>query len=381
MSRSLSKILPFILVVSMLIAGQSMTLGQDAAGASPGTQVVIQREAIKVSDPKKYQISLQLKASPQVEITAEVDGLITRIHSKPGRRIDKNSEVISFDQRRAELELNRAAAHLKVAEAELKSASATAKELAEARVEAAKADLELAKFQMEKTSVRVPFAGQIFRIHVTEGQFVRAGQVLVSFGDASQLTVEIPVDRGTISENAEIDLRIENKTVRAKVESIMPVKPEFEPLRELAGSVASAKVVFKNPTGQFHVGQAVYPQLVPRQTITEIATSSLSNQKSGQRKVQVVREFTIRDISVTLLGQVGVDRVFVSGAFQPSDEIIVQSSQPLPDGTQIRPSTAPIASTASTEADSGGTATDADSNDPSNSTKKKTKTKKKTVGF
>lgn len=368
------------LPVFLLIACQSGAFGQEAPSAGPGTQVVIQREAIKVSDPKKYQISLQLTASPQVEITAEVDGLIRKIHSKPGQRMDTNSEVISFDQRRAELELTRAAAHVKVAEAELKSASAAAKELAEARVEAAKADLEVAKFQREKTSVRVPFAGEIFRIHVAEGQFVRAGQPLMSFGDASKLTVEIPVDRGNTKENGEIELRIENQTVQATVDSIMPVKAEFEPLRELAGSVASAKVVFDNPANRFHVGQAVYPRLIPRQTITEVPTAALSNQKSGQRKVQVVREHTIRDISVTLLGQVGNDRVFVSGAFQPSDEIIVESSQPLPDGTQVRPSTTPLTSAAPSTADDSSASTAADSSGKNSSKDEKAK-KKKSVGF
>jgi len=45
---------------------------------------------------------------------------------------------------------------------------------------------------------------------------------------------------------------------------------------------------------------------------------------------------------VQLLAQVGLERVFVSGPFLEADEAIVRSSQSLPDGTQIRPSTAAL---------------------------------------
>ena len=55
------------------------------------------------------------------------------------------------------------------------------------------------------------------------------------------------------------------------------------------------------------------------------------------RKVQVIRENTVRDIAINVLAPIGADRSYISGPFQASDELILASSQPLEDGTQLAP--------------------------------------------
>jgi len=58
---------------------------------------------------------------------------------------------------------------------------------------------------------------------------------------------------------------------------------------------------------------------------------------NGQRKVQVLRELVVRDLPVTLMGSVGVERVFVSGPFADGDEVIYESSHLLADGFPLKP--------------------------------------------
>jgi len=53
----------------------------------------------------------------------------------------------------------------------------------------------------------------------------------------------------------------------------------------------------------------------------------------------VIRDGLVRDIPVQLLGQVGEDHVWISGRFSPEDQLILQTSEPLPDGTIVTPRT------------------------------------------
>jgi hypothetical protein len=162
---------------------------------------------------------------------------------------------------------------------------------------------------------------------------------MMTFGDPSRMQIEIPVNRKTVKPGDSIKLRVEDKTVQGRVEAVLPLAERFKSLRELANSVASAIIILDNPNGQFKTGQAVYVELIPRHPVIEIPTASLANQPNGKRRVQIVRDYVVRDIEIQLLGQVGVDRVFVSGAFSNRDELIVSTSQTLADGTQIRPLT------------------------------------------
>ncbi len=351
------------------------------ANTNARPQVVIQREALRLIDPKKYQIAIQLEPLRGVQVKAEVDGVVRSVNFKPGQRAEAKTELISIRNTRQKLELDRATAHLRLAQVELKQAAAkndrAAVELAQAKVEAAKADAELAKFDLESTSLRAPFAGEAFRIHVNEGQFVRAGDLLMSFGDSSQLKVEIPIDRSSSKTGDIIDLRVENQTVKAKIDAIMPLADHFGSLRDLGNSVASATLVVENSNRHLQVGQAVHPHLIPRHAIAEVPILCLANTASGQRKVQVIRDQVVRDIQVQLLAQVGLERVFVSGPFLEADEAIVRSSQSLPDGTRIRPSTAALVP----QQRAAGESADAETANRSEKRRSSKAKKKSTIGF
>ncbi len=327
--------------------------------------VVIYRESPRLIDPKVYQIPLQLEAVRTVQLVALTDGIVREVHLKSGQKVDTQTEVVRLENREQQFLVDRAKANYKVAQIELKRAQshkdADLVELAQAKLQAAKIDLDLATFRLERNSIRVPFAGEVFRVNVLQGQFVRAGEPLVEFGDASKLKVEIPVDRKQAARGKMIEIRIEETATQAKIEEILPLAPRFEPLRDLINSAASAVVHIDNAKGRFKVGQAVFAPLIPRHMIAEVPTASLENTPEGRRKLQVVRKNVIRDIQVQLHGQVGGDRIFVSGAFAPGDEVIVNienpndhSSHDLPDGTLIRLSNVAAAQSSSEEKEKRG---------------------------
>lgn len=304
-------------------------------------RVIIDRQALKLIDPKTYQVPLQLSPIRSVELSSAVAGVVRTVHLKSGDKVNAQTEAVRLDSTEQQLLLEQAKADYDAVQVEQRRAQkqndADLIELTEAKLHAAKAGLDLATYRLDQTRIRAPFGGEVFRVHVTEGQYVRAGEPLMQIGDTSRLQVEIPVDRKDVSAGKTLSLRVEETPVEGKVAHVLPLSEVFEPLRNVLPSAASAVVVLDNPQGQFHVGQTVYAPLIPRQPIAEVPISSIANGPEGSRKVQVVREHIVRDIRVDLLGQIGNDRIYVSGPFAAADEVVVRASRELPDGTQIRP--------------------------------------------
>ncbi|MFN0199636.1 MAG: efflux RND transporter periplasmic adaptor subunit [Planctomycetaceae bacterium] len=328
-------------------AGDAPAASADTASTATGQQIIVRREALALIDPRVYRIGFQLEPKQTLELIAPHDGLVVAVHVKIGDKVEPQFEVMRFDSNTSKLQLDRAKTMLKIAQVKLKAAEAQNEpnsiELSQAEVELANVDLELAKLKFEQGIIRAPFAGEILDLHVIPGQFVRAGDRLLTLGDTSQLKVEIPWERtaATVPGGA-IDLKVEEQTVEGTIDSVKPLAERFQKLRDLANSVTSVIVVVNNPadgnTTKHFVGQSVYPPLIPRHSVTEIPTQSLHNDKeTGRRRVQVLRDFAVRDLTVDVLGSIGPERLFISGAFQEKDELILESSIELVDGTQLRP--------------------------------------------
>ena len=299
--------------------------------------VSIQREAITLRHPRDYYVPLNLKPVRSLTIAAPRDGIIHTVEVKPGDKPTAKAVVVRLDPAIPQAELDRAEAALEVAREEQKNATGKAAAVAKASVALAEADLKLANIRMEQTIIRAPFEGQIFRILTAPGEFVRAGESLVELGDTTSLQVEVPLPREQALKGARINLNVEEQATQATVDQVLPLDPRFEKLRDLAKSITSAVVILENKSAQFKPGQSVSVELIPRYPIAEVPTVSVTNTPEGIRKLQIVRENVIRDLTPQILGQIGPERLFVSAPFNKDDEIIVSTSQPLTDGTQVQP--------------------------------------------
>lgn len=309
--------------------------------ATTGDQVVIKREATRVIDPHKYRVPLSTEAIQTVTLVAPFDGKIKQIVLKTNAKGQSQSEVIRLDNTLQKLQLSRTQLAVKVAAAELKQADKDeyAAALAQAKIDLAKVDVEIAQSILDETAIRMPFAGEIQRVLVTEGQFVRAGDPVAIVADTSKMKVEIPVDRSLAEIGKMIGFKIEANEVEGKIDQVLPLPSRFDGLRDLFDSLAAVVVVVDNGDNKLKVGQTVYVPIIPRQPVVEVPNPSIGNLPDGHRNVQVVRQFMVRDIPVAILGQVGSSRVFVSGPFAEGDEVIFDTSHKLQDGFQLKPST------------------------------------------
>jgi RND family efflux transporter MFP subunit len=336
--------------------------------AAAGDQVIIKKEATHVLQPQSYRVSLWLEPIRSVTLTAPVDGIVRQADGKPNSRIQPQTEVVRLDNTVAKLKLKAAEAALAVATAEKKLSAdkeEAQKSLADARVDVAKAEADLAKIFLEQLNVRAPFAGELQRILVTEGQFVRAGDPLAIIVDSSKVRVEVPMERAAANQG-KLSLKVESSEVDGKIDAVLPLSDRFKVLRDLFDSITSAIIVLDNPDGRLKLGQTVYVPLIPRQPIAEVPTSSIKNLPDGQQRVQVVRHLVVRDIPVLLMGSVGQGRLFVSGAFAEGDEVIYEASHQLSDAFQLKPAAVATGGTTQPGSTQPGTAAPANSGPPAN---------------
>jgi RND family efflux transporter MFP subunit len=345
----------FVVTAGCAVLGlASLGLSQDdeestAATTTQNQQAVIERLPLVLRDPITYQTLLHLEPSVSIDVVAPIDGVVGSIQVKTGENYAKQSEAARLEATERQLQLDRAKAAFQVAQLEQQTADSALTDVSAARVDVAKADLKLAEYHVEQAVLRMPFDGTVTAIHVVPGQFVRAGQAVLTIADLTRLAVDVPVDRNVVKAGDPLELKIEATTAQGTVESIEPLQERFNPLRALFLSVATAHVVIDNAGGKYSNGQTVHSDLIPKHPVTEVPTLALGNTPEGERRVQVIREGFVRDVGVVLLGQEGDEYVYVSGRFGPTDELVVKSSQELLDGMRVVPSAG-----ASTNQNTGG---------------------------
>lgn len=352
-------------VLLVLSVSAPLAMGQGAGkptdrgplpNANAGDQVLVKREAARLTDPAKYRSHLSLEPVQSITLTAPFDGVIRQIAVKANGQVKAQQEVVRLDNTVQKFQLARAQAAYKAATIEIKLADKKDENqaaLAQAKLDVAKAELDLAQHNVDQATIRSPLIGDVMKIFVAEGEFVRAGDPLAMVGDFTKLKVEIPAERNQVEKDRPFTLKVEQAEVEGKVEAVLPLNDKFDPLRDLFESIASATIIVDNGSNRLKPGQTVYVPLIPRYPVVEVPSSAIGNMADGGRKVQILRQWMVRDIPVTLMGPIGSNRLYVSGAFADGDEVIYETSHTLPDGFVLRSSAAPATGTTANNA--GGT--------------------------
>lgn len=371
-------------------------LGSAQAQNAP-TSATIDASAVKLTMPEHFRVVSTLEPIRRVRLIAPVDGLVRSIEAGLGTEVKQNDEVAQLDRERAgarlkvadaerkeseaqldaeserayargmavrtellesekrleslkglegepaKAELQLAEAQLQLVQTRLKAAQAeqtAARQIAEARVEAAKARIELATLELVALTLRAPFPGTIVDAPVSSGQYVLKGTTVAELADLSALKVLVPVDRRAATVGGELKVWVEDQEQTAKVKAIVPLPAtaEYKALRELASPLAAAWVQLDNADGKLEPGLRVRGPGLPIEPVAIVAKRAVqsADAKATDARVQVIRNEYVVNIPVKVLGEVGPERVQITGALRSSDALIASTSSPLQPGTLIR---------------------------------------------
>ncbi len=233
-------------VIAWLASG---SLGGSKSGeaaqtaAAPPTATAPTRVQVRTqrAEPVTRFISVYGRTAPAriVEIKAETNGRVEALVAARGEQVRKGAVMVRLDlrDRQARLEQARASvAQHQVAYAgqlELKEQGYVSEtQIAEtlAKLETAKAELVRAELDLEYRVIRAPFDGVIQDRTVELGDFVRAGDAVLSYVDNTSLIVTAGIaeqDARFVSvNNAALAKLVTGQQVRGRIRFIAPVADE-----------------------------------------------------------------------------------------------------------------------------------------------------------
>jgi membrane fusion protein, multidrug efflux system len=206
----------------LLIAAVAALAGcggnEDAAAGGPGAgaggppgEMKLPVETATIT-PRPLDGGLQtvasLRADESVVVRPEIAGRIERIHFTEGGRVAAGQPLFTLDASLARASLNEAQANLENS----RRAASRATELSSSQL-IARSDLDRARASLgvdearaasaraalEKMTLRAPFSGQIGLREVSAGEFVNAGQDLVTLVRLDPIEVDFAVPEAALS--------------------------------------------------------------------------------------------------------------------------------------------------------------------------------------
>lgn len=143
-----------------------------------------------------------LKAGDSVEVKAEVDAKVSKIHFLEGADVSQGDLLVEFDSARAEAELKEAEAQYAKVRAEYLPSSklATNKVVSDVKVGQLKAEMdslaatiETRKVNLSKYKIYAPFSGKVGLKNISEGQYVNNGATITKVVDTKKLLADFKV--------------------------------------------------------------------------------------------------------------------------------------------------------------------------------------------
>ncbi len=189
------------LAVAFLV--YKVLFSKDDKGEFDWTPPAVKVEVAKLTPICRFvKTNGSLKASDSVEIKAEVDAKVSRIHFVEGNDVKQGDLLVEFDSARAEAELKEAEAQYSKVRAEYLPSSklATSKVVSDVKVGQLKAEMdslsatiETRRVNLSKYKIYAPFAGKVGLRNISEGQYVNNGTTITKVVDTKKLLADFKV--------------------------------------------------------------------------------------------------------------------------------------------------------------------------------------------
>lgn len=336
-----------VAVLLLSACSEGTDAGGAAGGGAPGG-MQLPVEAVTISaEPLDAGLATvgSLRADESVVVRPEVPGRITRIHFTEGGRVQAGQPLVSLDTATAGAALREAEANL----ANSRSAAARASELAGAQLIARsdydnvraqravdEARVASARAAMSKMTLRAPFSGQIGLRSVSVGEYVNAGQDLVTLVRLDPIEVDFSVPETRLANlrtgqpvRIEVDA-LPGETFGGEVVAIDPVVDPNSRSVKLRAQVA-------NPDHRLRPGQFARVQLQSGGDQRALLVPEQALMQSGEeRYVYTVVDGKAKRTVVTTGTRVP-GKVEVTAGLSPGDVVITagQAKPMMSDGMPV----------------------------------------------
>ncbi len=246
--------------------------------------------------------------------------------------------VSEADLEKAQLELEKGRTGYEAARAQLDlaNAGATANSItaSAAEVDRLKSSLQLAQTTLANTVIKAPIDGIVAHRSIDPGEMAQPGVPLLTIVNIDQVKVDASVPQDQINQvktGATVTVKVEglpDKTFTGTINFISPVS-------DANSSTFPVKVIVKNSEGLLRAGMVaqVFFSGQPVSRI-ELPASTLVK-KNNKTYVYKVDGDTVHLVEVTTEPK-NADWVYVQNGVQAKDQIVLNPSDNLRDGSRIR---------------------------------------------
>lgn len=321
-------------------AGKAADGAAAAAVAVPRVQVRNQR-----SEPITRTISVFGRTAPArlVEIKAETSGRIERIDAARGEQVRQGAVMLRLDLRDRQARLDQARAgvaqHQTAYEGQLELKAqgyVSETQIADtlAKLEAAKAELLRAQLDLDYMVIRAPFDGVIQERKVEQGDYVRAGDPVITFVDNTRLIVTASIaeqDARFVSvEGTAVAKLVTGEQVRGRIRYIAPVAEE-------ATRTFTVELEVPNASGKLPAGVTAEMQIpageVPAQKVSPAILSLAADGRIGVKTVDAQNRVVFNAVEIA---RSEPDGVWVTG-LPATARIITVGEGYVSAGQQVEP--------------------------------------------
>ncbi|MDX9685883.1 MAG: efflux RND transporter periplasmic adaptor subunit [Pseudomonas protegens] len=214
---------------------------QTSAGtAAPAIQVAV-ATATQADMPNTLAGIGELEATRQVMVTAESGGLVRSIAFQPGERVKAGQTLVQLNDAPEQGELARLQAQAANAKAQLlrtqrllPQQAATQEELdqVQSAYSQALADIVRIKALIDQKRIKAPFTGVLGVRKVNLGQFVQAGDAMVSLTDAQTLYANITLPERALAQlktGQEMSVSVDAYPQRLFMGHVSTLEPRIDP--------------------------------------------------------------------------------------------------------------------------------------------------------
>ena len=346
----------FVFILLAIIGGlafikyQQIQQGMAAmASNTPPPSSVEVTEALKVNWQPRVSAVGTLTAREGIDVSNEVEGVIEKIHIESGQPVKKGDLLISLNDDVEQADLVSFKAQEELAQSlfkrnqdmwKKKTISETDYDNARSNLLVARANVAQTKARIAKKTIRAPFDGMLGIRHVSTGQYLPPGTMMISLQDYAQLYVDFAVPEKhlpQISVGLEVRLNASAYTDREFAGKVEAVDSKVD---ETTRNI-SVRAVLDNEDGLLRPGMYADIDLLLEQPservvvpATSIIFSSFGNalfvveqDESGQtvaRRVQVETGEQRGDLVAVTSGLKGGELVVQAGANKLMNNAVVR---------------------------------------------------------
>ncbi|ADG69938.1 hypothetical protein Plim_4127 [Planctopirus limnophila DSM 3776] len=230
------------------------------------------------------RVQLRLRPFRETVVHAVHSGCVDSVSVKPGARAAAFVTLVSLDDRHQRLLVEKARAVEREYEILRDSApDDLERAIRTERYEGARLARIAAEAEWAEMTYRAPFSGQIARLHVSDGQYVRAGETLLTIVDDSRFLFAFPFAKNLVQTGTRVSVSIAGESHIARVLTTRPLAEALPLLEKLLPGGGLAYAVVSNPQRSIQVGDRVAipasPPLTDTGTVQTLAEANSRSEK------------------------------------------------------------------------------------------------------